>query len=54
MKWTTDTKYGVLDITVNLSKPEKDPKAMPRQRNAKASSYPKCLLCMENEGYAAA
>lgn len=52
MKWTVDTDYGTLDITVNLSKPEKDPKAIAAARNAKASSYPKCLLCMENEGYA--
>lgn len=52
MKWTVDTDYGTLDITINLSKPEKDPKAIAAARNAKASSYPKCLLCMENEGYA--
>lgn len=52
MKWTTDTRYGTLDITVNLSKPEKDPKAIAAAKNAKASSYPKCLLCPENEGYA--
>lgn len=51
-KWTTQTKYGVLDITVNLSKPEKDPKAIAAAKNAKQSGYPKCLLCMENEGYA--
>lgn len=52
MKWTVDTDYGTLDITINLSKPEKDPKAIAAARNAKASSYPKCLLCVENEGYA--
>lgn len=52
MKWTVDTDYGTLDITINLSKPEKDPKAIAAARNAAASSYPKCLLCMENEGYA--
>lgn len=52
MKWTVDTQYGTLDITINLSKPEKDPKAIAAARNAKVSSYPKCLLCMENEGYA--
>ncbi|GAA0269513.1 UDP-glucose--hexose-1-phosphate uridylyltransferase [Faecalicatena contorta] len=52
MKWTVATQYGTLDITINLSKPEKDPKAIAAARNAKASSYPKCLLCMENEGYA--
>ena len=52
MKWTVDTQYGTLDVTVNLSKPEKDPKAIAAARNAKASSYPKCQLCIENEGYA--
>ena len=52
MKWTTDTKYGVLDITVNLSKPEKDPKAIAAAKLMKQSGYPKCQLCMENEGYA--
>lgn len=52
MKWTVDTDYGTLDITINLSKPEKDPKAIAAARNAAASSYPKCLLCVENEGYA--
>lgn len=52
MKWKVDTSYGEIDITINLSKPEKDPKAIAAARNARASSYPKCLLCMENEGYA--
>ncbi len=52
LKWTVDTDYGTLDITVNLSKPEKDPKAIAAAKNAKQSSYPKCALCMENEGYA--
>lgn len=52
IQWTVETIYGTLDITINLSKPEKDPKAIAAARNAKASSYPKCLLCMENEGYA--
>lgn len=52
MKWTTDTKYGTLDITVNLSKPEKDPKAIAAAKLMKQSGYPKCQLCMENEGYA--
>lgn len=51
-KWTVDTAYGTLDITINLSKPEKDPKAIAVVRNSAASSYPKCQLCMENEGYA--
>lgn len=52
MKWTVDSPYGEIDITVNLSKPEKDPKAIAAAKNAKASAYPKCQLCMENEGYA--
>ena len=51
-KWIASTKYGDLDITINLSKPEKDPKAIAAAKNAKQSGYPKCLLCMENEGYA--
>lgn len=52
MKWVTSTEYGDLDITINLSKPEKDPKAIAAARNAKQAGYPKCLLCRENEGYA--
>jgi UDPglucose--hexose-1-phosphate uridylyltransferase len=52
LKWTADTEFGVLDITVNLSKPEKDPKAIAAAKLAKQSGYPKCLLCKENEGYA--
>lgn len=51
-KWTTETEFGTLDITINLSKPEKDPKAIAAAKNAKQSAYPKCQLCMENEGYA--
>lgn len=51
-KWITPTKYGDLDITINLSKPEKDPKAIAAAKLAKQSGYPKCLLCMENVGYA--
>ena len=51
-KWVTSTPYGDLDITINLSKPEKDPKAIAAAKLAKQSGYPKCLLCMENEGYA--
>ena len=51
-KWTVDTEYGTLDITINLSKPEKDPKAIAAAGKAKSASYPKCQLCMENEGYA--
>ena len=51
-KWKVNTEYGSLDITINLSKPEKDPKAIAAAGKAKSSTYPKCLLCMENEGYA--
>lgn len=51
-KWKADTEYGEMDITINLSKPEKDPKAIAAAKNAKQSGYPKCQLCMENEGYA--
>ncbi|MDW2796476.1 UDP-glucose--hexose-1-phosphate uridylyltransferase [Clostridium boliviensis] len=52
MRWVTPSKYGDLDITINLSKPEKDPKAIAAAKLAKQSGYPKCQLCMENEGYA--
>lgn len=52
MKWTAETEFGTLDITINLSKPEKDPKAIAAAKNAKQSAYPKCQLCKENEGYA--
>ena len=52
MKWVVDTEYGDLDITINLSKPEKDPKAIAAARKAASVSYPKCLLCKENVGYA--
>ena len=51
LKWQTDTPYGKLDITINLSKPEKDPKAIAAAKNTKQSGYPACLLCKENEGY---
>lgn len=51
-KWVTSTPYGDLDITINLSKPEKDPKAIAAAKTARQSGYPKCQLCMENEGYA--
>ena len=51
-KWTYDSPYGTLDITINLSKPEKDPKAIAAAKNAPQSDYPKCQLCAENEGYA--
>lgn len=51
-KWTTETEFGTLDVTINLSKPEKDPKAIAAAKLAKQSAYPKCQLCKENEGYA--
>ncbi|WP_418463760.1 UDP-glucose--hexose-1-phosphate uridylyltransferase [Frisingicoccus sp.] len=51
-KWVTESVYGDIDITINLSKPEKDPKAIAAAKNAKSASYPKCQLCAENEGYA--
>lgn len=51
LKWVTKTPYGDIDITINLSKPEKDPKAIAAARNAKQAGYPKCLLCKQNEGY---
>lgn len=52
IKWQYESEFGNIDITINLSKPEKDPKAIAAARNAKQSAYPKCLLCAENEGYA--
>lgn len=52
MRWNVETEYGTLDITVNLSKPEKDPKAVAAAKFLPQSSYPKCQLCVENEGYA--
>ena len=52
LKWVTPTQYGDLDITINLSKPEKDPRAIAAAKLAKQTSYPKCLLCRENVGYA--
>ncbi|WP_411681207.1 UDP-glucose--hexose-1-phosphate uridylyltransferase [Clostridium thailandense] len=52
LSWKIATEYGDIDITINLSKPEKDPKAIAAARNMASSSYPKCLLCKENEGYA--
>ena len=51
-KWVTKTRYGELDITINLSKPEKDPKAIAAALNKKQEQYPRCLLCPQNEGYA--
>ena len=52
MQWKAPTEYGELDITINLSKPEKDPKAIAAARNLPAFAYPRCQLCAENEGYA--
>ena len=51
-KWKVDSAYGEIDITINLSKPEKDPKAIAAALKSKNSCYPKCLLCVQNEGYA--
>lgn len=52
MQWKAETPYGELDITINLSKPEKDPKAIAAAKNLPTSNYPRCQLCRENEGYA--
>ena len=52
MRWKYENEFGELDITINLSKPEKDPKAIAAAKNAPQSDYPKCQLCCENEGYA--
>ena len=52
MRWKYDSEYGQIDITINLSKPEKDPKAIAAAKNAPQTAYPKCQLCRENEGYA--
>ena len=52
MQWKVDTEYGEIDITINLSKPEKDPKAIAAARDLPAFNYPRCQLCAENEGYA--
>ena len=52
MRWKYDSEYGQIDITINLSKPEKDPKAIAAAKNAPQAGYPKCQLCPENEGYA--
>ena len=51
-KWTANTEFGAMDITINLSKPEKDPRDIAKAGKAKKSGYPSCLLCKENEGYA--
>ena len=50
--WKSDTEYGALDLTINLSKPEKDPRDIAKAKTVKATGYPKCLLCRENEGFA--
>lgn len=52
VSWKAPTAFGELDITINLSKPEKDPKAIAAAKNIRSTGYPKCLLCKENEGYA--
>ena len=52
MRWKYESAYGPMDITINLSKPEKDPKAIAAAKNAPQTAYPKCQLCRENEGYA--
>lgn len=52
LTWVYDSAFGVLDVTVNLSKPEKDPKAIIAEGSSKSETYPQCLLCRENEGYA--
>ena len=52
MRWKYPSQYGAMDITINLSKPEKDPRAIAAAKNAPQSGYPKCQLCPENEGYA--
>ncbi len=50
--WKSNTDYGALDLTINLSKPEKDPRDIAKAKTVKATGYPKCLLCRENEGFA--
>lgn len=52
LRWSCETSYGNLDLSINLSKPEKDPKDIAAAKNAVLSSYPECMLCAENEGYA--
>jgi len=51
ISWKTPTEYGELDITINVSKPEKDPRDIAKARNLPKTSYPKCVLCRENEGF---
>lgn len=52
LKWKFDCEYGTLDITINCSKPEKDPNDIANALKSHAASYPKCQLCIENSGYA--
>lgn len=52
IRWSVPSEYGDIDISINLSKPEKDPRDIAAAKNAKQSAYPKCQLCLENEGYA--
>lgn len=52
LRWTVESRYGKIDISINLSKPEKDPRAIAAAKTAPQSGYPKCALCAENEGYA--
>ncbi len=52
IKWDTDSKYGLIQMSINMSKPEKDPKEIAKAKDVKTSGYPKCLLCKENVGYA--
>ncbi len=51
INYKVNTEYGAIDITINLSKPEKDPKQIAKERVLENTNYPKCLLCIENEGY---
>ena len=51
IRWEYKTEYGTMNLTINMSKPEKDPRAIAKAKESKASGYPKCLLCKENEGY---
>lgn len=52
VRWTTETEYGLIDLSINLSKPEKDPKAIAAAAKSSAKAYPKCMLCAQSEGYA--
>ena len=52
IRWSVPSEFGDIDISINLSKPEKDPRDIAAAKTAKQSAYPKCQLCLENEGYA--